>query len=57
MKTLSPERKIPILFMIVALFFVGGLSNVTCSDAGDLPEVSVGSELEFPPYSFVDESG
>jgi len=47
----------PILFMIVALFFVGSLSNVTCSYAGDLPEVSVGSELEFPPYSFVDESG
>ena len=47
----------PILFIIVALFFVGGLSNVTCSYAGDLPEVSVGSELEFPPYSFVDESG
>jgi PAS domain S-box-containing protein len=46
-----------ILFMIVAMFFVEGPSNGACSDVGDLPEVSVGSELEFPPYSFVDESG
>jgi len=47
----------PILFMIVTVLFAGGLASDTCSAASELPEVRVGSELEFPPYAFVDESG
>lgn len=47
----------PILFMIVTMLFAGGLVSDTSSAATESPEVRVGSELEFPPYAFVDESG
>jgi PAS domain S-box-containing protein len=47
----------PILFMIVAMLFAGSFASGTCSAAGESPEVRVGSELEFPPYAFVDKSG
>ena len=44
-------------FMIVVMIFVGGLANGTCNAAGNSQEVRVGSELDFPPYAFVDENG
>jgi signal transduction histidine kinase/ABC-type amino acid transport substrate-binding protein len=47
---------LPLLLLIVAPLFAG-LANSTGNAATDLPEVRVGSELEFPPYAFVDESG
>ena len=47
----------PMLFMIVVMLFVGGLSNSACNAAVNSPEVRVGSELDFPPYAFIDESG
>ncbi len=46
-----------ILFLIVAMLFTGGLVSGTCNAATESPEVRVGSELEFPPYAFVDENG
>ncbi|MGE5894838.1 MAG: transporter substrate-binding domain-containing protein [bacterium] len=42
--------------MIVAALFAG-LASGAGNAATDPPEVHVGSELEFPPYAFVDESG
>ena len=44
-------------FMIVVTIFVGGMANDTCNAASNSQEVRVGSELDFPPYAFVDESG
>jgi len=46
-----------ILFMIVVMLFVGGLASGTCNAASNSQEVSVGSELNFPPYALVDENG
>jgi len=46
-----------ILFMTVVMLFVGSLASGTCNAAGNSQEVRVGSELDFPPYAFVDESG
>ncbi len=45
-----------ILFLIVALFY-SGLTNGICNEATASSEIRVGSELEFPPYAFVDETG
>ncbi len=39
--------------MVIVAFFAGG----SCSAAAGSPEVRVGSELDFPPYAFVDEKG
>jgi len=47
----------PILFIMVAMLFAGGLPIGICNAATESREVRVGSELEFPPYAFVDESG
>jgi len=47
----------PILFILVAVLFAGGLPIGICNAATESREVRVGSELEFPPYAFVDESG
>jgi ABC-type amino acid transport substrate-binding protein len=44
-------------FMIVVMLFAGGLTSGARDAAGNSPEVRVGSELEFRPYAFVDESG
>ena len=43
--------------MIITAFYAGGLVSGTCSAASESPVVRVGSELEFPPYAFVDKSG
>src|SRR5512139_3259802 len=48
---------IPILFLMVAMFFAGSLAIGICNAATESREVRVGSELEFPPYAFVDENG
>ena len=45
-----------ILFMMVVLVFVGVLANGVCNAASNPPEVRVGSELDFPPYAFLDKS-
>ena len=56
--TKMPHRKTAlILFMIAVVLFAGGLASKSCNAAGNSPEVSVGSETDFPPYAFVDESG
>jgi PAS domain S-box-containing protein len=47
----------PILFILVAMLFAGGLPIGICNASPESREVRVGSELEFPPYAFVDESG
>ena len=47
----------PILFMIVVLLFIGGLASGACNAASNSLKVRVGSELDFPPYAFADESG
>ena len=54
MATVSP---FPILLMIVVMLFAGGLASSACNAASNPPEVRVGTELDFPPYAFVDESG
>jgi signal transduction histidine kinase len=45
-----------ILPLIVGIFF-SGLASGTCGAATGAPEVRVGSELDFPPYAFVDDRG
>ena len=61
----SPQKKLslfiyfsplPFLLLIFAMLFAG-LADGTVNAATDSPEVRVGSELEFPPYAFVDERG
>jgi polar amino acid transport system substrate-binding protein len=61
----TPQKKLspfiyfgllPFLLLIVAMLFAG-LADATVNAATDSPEVRVGSELEFPPYAFVDKSG
>ncbi|MBM4289736.1 MAG: transporter substrate-binding domain-containing protein [Deltaproteobacteria bacterium] len=47
---------LPRLLLIFALLFAG-LAIGIVNAATDSPEIRVGSELEFPPYAFVDESG
>lgn len=62
---MTPQKKssppiysglLPLLLLIVAMLFAG-LANGIAKAATDSPEVRVGSELEFPPYAFVDKSG
>jgi ABC-type amino acid transport substrate-binding protein len=48
------KRSVPVLFLALAML-VSGLSGGTCSAAARPAEIRVGSELEFPPYAFVDE--
>ena len=48
---------LPFLVMIIAMFFPGRWGGGGCNAASGSPEVRVGSELEFPPYAFVDENG
>jgi signal transduction histidine kinase len=45
-----------ILLFIIAIS-VGGLASGTHAAATSSSEIRVGSELEFPPYAFVDENG
>ena len=47
---------LPFLFLIVAVH-CAGLANSAVNAATDAPEVRVGSELDFPPYAFMNESG
>ena len=47
---------LPFLFLIVAVH-CAGLANGAVNAATDAPEVRVGSELDFPPYAFMNESG
>jgi len=49
-------RRFQVLSMIVFAFFLGPGSIIGNAATGS-PEVKVGSELEFPPYAFVDEQG
>jgi PAS domain S-box-containing protein len=42
---------------MVAMLFAGSPAISICNAASESREVRVGSELEFPPYAFVDESG
>ena len=60
-KEIATGYSFPILFMIGfmigVMLFVGGLGNGACNAAGNSQEIRVGSELDFPPYAFVDESG
>jgi diguanylate cyclase (GGDEF)-like protein len=51
------ELSVLILFTIVFMLFAGGLASGPCNAAGNSQELRVGSELDFPPYAFVDESG
>jgi signal transduction histidine kinase len=44
------------LVLIVAMFF-GGLASASGNTATPSNHLRVGSELEFPPYAFVDEQG
>lgn len=46
----------PLLLLTIALLFTG-LANGAVHAATDSAEIRVGSELEFPPYAFVDERG
>ena len=58
-KKLSPFSYfslLPLLLLTIAML-IAGLANGTVNAATDSAEVRVGSELEFPPYAFVDESG
>ena len=50
-------RFLPILFLFVAQLFAGGLMDVPCMAATESPGLQVGSELDFPPYAFVDDAG
>jgi signal transduction histidine kinase len=45
-----------ILLLIAGILFPG-LASGTCEAATGGPEVRVGSELDFPPYAFVDDRG
>ncbi len=47
----------PVLFIIVVMLLVVCLTSGPCKAAGSEPEVRVGSELDFPPYAFVDKNG
>jgi PAS domain S-box-containing protein len=47
---------LPPLLLTITMF-CAGLAHGAVNAATDTPEVRVGSELEFPPYAFVDESG
>ena len=44
------------LTVLSALSLVGGLLNECCA-ATDQAVIRVGSEVDFPPYAFVDEQG
>jgi signal transduction histidine kinase/ABC-type amino acid transport substrate-binding protein len=44
-----------LVFLLVMLY--AGLASGIGNEATGSPEIRVGSELEFPPYAFVDESG
>ncbi len=46
----------PFLFVIVAMLFAADPASCDSQSAGVTSEVRVGSELEFPPYAFLDES-
>ena len=47
----------PILFKIIIVLIAASLALGICNAASASSELRVGSELEFPPYAFVDESG
>ena len=44
-------------FITMVMLFTIGLASGACNAASTSPEVRVGSELEFQPYAFVDQSG
>ncbi|AFM23768.1 transporter substrate-binding domain-containing protein [Desulfomonile tiedjei] len=45
------------LFLIVSFFVFGFFFPGNCSAETDRPVIRVGSEIEFPPFALVDESG
>ncbi|MCF8131135.1 MAG: transporter substrate-binding domain-containing protein [Deltaproteobacteria bacterium] len=45
-----------ILFTIALMLFAGGPAPDNCN-ASETKKIRVGSELDFPPYAFLDESG
>lgn len=47
---------LPLLLLTIAMLFTG-LANGAVNAASDSGKIRVGSELEFPPYAFVDERG
>ncbi|MEE8399790.1 MAG: transporter substrate-binding domain-containing protein [Desulfobacterales bacterium] len=48
---------LPILFIVAFMLLSGGLSSSVCSATSNPPQVRVGTELDFPPYAFLDEEG
>lgn len=59
----TPEKRLLLSAAQIAVLFVVLFALFVCSAGGtgytaaDAPEIRVGSELEFPPYAFVDENG
>jgi signal transduction histidine kinase/ABC-type amino acid transport substrate-binding protein len=51
-----PAAKIGMLAFLLVMLYAGLASGIG-NEATGSPEIRVGSELEFPPYAFVDESG
>ncbi|MGD0231216.1 MAG: transporter substrate-binding domain-containing protein, partial [Syntrophorhabdales bacterium] len=50
-------RSLPMMLLAIAIFLIADFGSGPCRAAGDPHEVQVGSELEFPPYAFVDKNG
>lgn len=45
------------LLIIITITLLPGIAGVPCISAADTTVIRVGSELEFPPYAFVDGNG
>ena len=57
LKWVEPVYSYPILFIIFFMILSFGWAKSACSGASSPPEIHIGSELEFPPYAFIDDSG
>jgi len=45
------------ILLTIIIILLSGAATGTCHAATGSPDIRVGSELEFPPYAFVDEKG
>ncbi len=54
---LTDVTPLPSQFLITVLVLVGALTIGVCHAESNQPEVRVGTELDFPPYAFLDVKG
>ncbi|MBU1611053.1 MAG: transporter substrate-binding domain-containing protein, partial [Proteobacteria bacterium] len=57
MNTLFHFRLKAYLFALAMIVLIGFSTLCECATANDQPVIHVGSEVNFPPYAFVDEQG